>query len=159
MPPEQAAGKNSEVDRSSDVYALGAILYELVTGRPPFKDARIMETLRQVLQDPVPPPSKLRAGVSADLEALVLKALDKDKSRRHPTASAFAKALEAVMAKPAPPAAVASPVPAVSPPPAAKPAGSAIKVIFWAIVLIGLSLLSGVGVLALLRGGGAVPGK
>ncbi len=156
MPPEQASGNNAEVDRSSDVYALGAILYELLTGRPPFRDTRIMETIRQVLEDPVPPPSTLRAGISPALEAVVLKALEKDKRRRYPTASAFAKALEAALqpAKAAPaPEPVPAPAPVMPAAPAAKPPRSASKIVFWAVVLLVLSLLSGVGVLALLRGG------
>jgi serine/threonine-protein kinase len=158
MAPEQASGKNSEVDRSSDVYALGAILYELLTGKPPFKDARIMETIRQVLQDPVVPPSQVRPGIPADIEAIVLQALAKDKSRRQPTASAFAKALEAVIGKPATAKTIPAAVPAAAPAAAAKPARSFTKILFWAVVLIILSALAGVGVLALLRGG-AVPGK
>jgi serine/threonine protein kinase len=158
MAPEQASGKNSEVDRSSDVYALGAILYELVTGKPPFKDARMMETIRQVLEDPVVPPSKLRAGISPEIESLILLALAKDKSRRLPTATAFAKALEAIIGKPATAGAIPVPSSAALPAVPAKPARSLAKVFFWAVVLIVLSALAGVGVLALLRGG-SVPGK
>ena len=157
MAPEQAAGKNSEVDRASDVYALGAILYELLTGKPPFRDARIMETIRQVLEDPVVPPSRIRSDVPRDLEQFILKALEKDKGRRHPNASAFARALESITQKPATaPAALApaSPAPALPPP---EPARSPTKVLFWAIVLIVLSILSGLGVLQLIRGGAGRP--
>jgi serine/threonine-protein kinase len=158
MAPEQASGKNSEVDRSSDVYALGAILYELVTGKPPFKDARMMETIRQVLEDPVVPPSKLRAGISPEIESLILLALAKDKSRRLPTATAFAKALEAIIGKPATAGAIPVPSSAALPAVPAKPTRSLTKIFFWAVVLMVLSALAGVGVLALLRGG-SVPGK
>ena len=153
MAPEQAAGKNDEVDRASDVYALGAILYELVTGRPPFKDARIMETIRQVMEDPVTPPSKIRPGVPGDLERLILRALEKDKTKRYPTASHFAKALEALPGKgsAAPEGAPSAPSEkAMDPVPPARSLG---KIVFWAVILIILSILSGLGVLTLLRGG------
>jgi hypothetical protein len=161
MAPEQAAGKNEEVDRASDVYALGAILYELVTGRPPFKGAGLMETIRQVLQDPVPPPTAIRPGVPPDLEGLILQALAKDKSRRLPNAGAFAKALEPFTVKPAPPPAPAAveakPAPAEPPETPAAPPRSATKIVFWAVVLIILSVLSGLGVLQLLHVGAAGP--
>ncbi len=80
MPPEQADGKN--VGPPADVYALGAILYCLLTGRPPFQAATPLDTLLQVIgQDPVPP-RQLNATVPADLETIALKALQKEKPAR-----------------------------------------------------------------------------
>ena len=112
--------------------------------------------------DPVVPPSKLRAGISPEIESLILLALAKDKSRRFPTATAFAKALEGILGKPATARTIPVPTPAAAPAPAPapapKPARSFTKILFWAVVLIVLSALAGVGVLALLKGG-AVPGK
>jgi serine/threonine protein kinase len=156
MPPEQAAGKNDEVDRSSDVYSLGAILYELVTGHPPFQSPKAMETIRQVIQDPIIPPSTTRADIPAELERVILTALDKDKTKRFPTAGAFAKALERV----APGTVKADPSPRPTPAPTPltlAPSRSTTIILFWAGVLLVLSILSGLGVLHLLRGGAGIP--
>lgn len=146
MPPEQAAGKIQQVDRSSDVYSLGAILYELVTGRPPFQSPQAMETIRKVLQDPVVPPSKLRPELPPAVERVILRALEKDKSARFRTASEFCKELEAAATKPAAPP---PPAPAATPPREAK---SSKAVIFWVLVLAILSVLAGLGVVHLLKG-------
>ena len=154
MPPEQASGKVQLVDRSSDVYALGAILYELLTGRPPFKSTHQMETIRQVLEDPVKPPSTLRPDVPPDLERLILKALEKDKAKRYPTATEFVQALERLTAKAVSSAATpaVAPAPAPAPAPASRGKTAALKALFWAGVLIVLSILAGLGVLHLLKG-------
>ncbi|HEV3024153.1 MAG TPA: serine/threonine-protein kinase [Pirellulales bacterium] len=90
MAPEQAMGKARTIGRSADIYSLGALLYETLTGRPPFRAETAIETERQVIhQEPVPP-SRLNARVPRDLETICLKCLDKDPQRRYATAAALA---------------------------------------------------------------------
>lgn len=87
MPPEQARGARSKIDRRSDVYSLGAMLYYLLTGRAPFGGGSLSETLRQVeSQEPVAP-RLLNPGIPIDLETICLKCLEKDPDRRYQTAS------------------------------------------------------------------------
>ena len=78
MPPEQAAGKTLQVGPAADIYALGAILYECLTGRPPFKAASAIETLLQVVRDDPVPPRRLQSKTPRDLETICLKALAKE---------------------------------------------------------------------------------
>jgi WD40 repeat protein/serine/threonine protein kinase len=86
MSPEQAAGHLRDVDPRSDVYSLGALLYELLTGRPPFQAATAVETLKLVLETEPIPPRRFNSTLPLDLETICLKCLEKEPKRRYSTA-------------------------------------------------------------------------
>ncbi len=92
MPPEQALGL--AVDERADVYALGAILYHVLSGAPPYTGANSKEILKKVLEGPPPPISKRMEGVPPDLAALVHTAMARDPAKRYPSAKEFAEDLK-----------------------------------------------------------------
>jgi serine/threonine-protein kinase len=94
MAPEQARGESKDVGVRTDVYGLGAILYDTLTGRPPFQAATLEQTREQVLSCPVTPPSRLRPGLSPYLEAICLKCLQKESQDRYASAEELALDLD-----------------------------------------------------------------
>src|SRR5262245_630227 len=111
MSPEQAAGAAYRLDGRTDVYSLGIVLYEMLTGRVPFRATDLVELLRQVRDDEPPPPRQLMRDIPPELERVCLKALAKRQQDRYTTAADLAEDLRRTLAMPAqPPASRQEPI-------------------------------------------------
>ena len=99
MAPEQAGGDPNLIDARADVYALGAILYEVLCGRPPFGGKKAIQVIRKVLKEEPPPPREIFPQAPPELEAIALKALRKERDQRQQTAGELADEIEAVIGR------------------------------------------------------------
>ncbi|MCA9039226.1 MAG: protein kinase [Planctomycetaceae bacterium] len=94
MPPEQAGGLTSEITETADIYSIGAILYALLCGRPPFQSPNPMTTLRQVLEEEPITPRQFNSKIPVDLETICLKSLEKKREQRYQSAEELAEELK-----------------------------------------------------------------
>lgn len=97
MSPEQARGEDKRLSPATDVYGVGAILYHLVAGKPPFEAETSWKTMQMAMSLPPRPPSGLRSTVDLRLERVILTCLEKDPAKRYPSAKALAENLERVL--------------------------------------------------------------
>jgi serine/threonine protein kinase len=137
MPPEQATGDIAAIGPATDTYALGAILYEMLAGQPPFQTHTASMTLWKVVHEEAARPSKLRPHLPRDLETICLTCLDKDPRRRYASARLLADDLHAYLA---------------GLPIQASPAGAWRRLLGWLRAHPAVALLGGVGGLAILGG-------
>jgi hypothetical protein len=94
MPPEQASGETADIGPLADIYSLGAMFYEFLTGKPPFRGTTLLQTLEDVRNKEPVAPNILVPSVPLDLQTICLKCLEKDKSKRYPTADELADDIE-----------------------------------------------------------------
>jgi serine/threonine protein kinase len=141
MSPEQASGASrKELDRRTDIYSLGLVIYEMLTGRQTFSGDTMELIEKQKSALPLPP-SKHLAAITKEVDAVVLKALAKDRTLRQPTAQALAEELQHAAAdkKPGPP------VPPPVPPPVKKSSARAAVIVVLVLSLLGLLVVVGAG--------------
>lgn len=94
MSPEQAAGNNAEQGASTDVYAIGAVLFALLTGKPPFQADSVLQTIMQVINRPAPTVRQFNPNIHTDLDTIVTKCLEKSPARRYASAGDLADDLD-----------------------------------------------------------------